>query len=388
MDKLLPVLMDLCVIAFDLLIFTRMIVLKNDGPARRILMYGGCGVIVLAYFSATYVLALPAALSSALCMTVPSLILFFVLSRYKDARFFLTFCFVDSCTLIFAFLGRYLGMVTGKWGNLIALCALFAVFLIVFLVGRPYFKQYTKLLEYVKEGWRAMTVCSFLIYFCLIFFAAYPRPLIERPDYWPVYLLFSAVVLSCYCVFISSAVKTSRIYEQSQQLLREQKWHQIAFMDTLTGTASRTAYAEKMSRIEQNPLASGPVCLSVFDLDRFKEINDTWGHSAGDDVLREAAGMLLEVFSEPEYSVFRIGGDEFVVVGEGVTEKAVQEKLLEMERREKEYQGKISFTISAGYCFLTSGEAGAVERAFSRADKLMYEQKMKKEEQSRQIPGS
>lgn len=383
MEKILPILMDLCVITFDLLVFTHMISLKNNSLARRILMYAGCGVIVLAYFIATYVLAFPAALSSALCMSVPSLVLFFILSRFKDARFFLTFCFVDSCTLIFAFLGRFLGIVTGEWGNVIALCVMLAVLLAVFFVGRPYFRQYAKLLEYVKDGWIAMTVCSFLIYFALIIFAAYPSPLIERPDYWAVYLLFSAVVLSCYSVFISSALKTSRIYEQSQQLLREQKWHRIACMDALTGTASRTAYVEKMSQIERSPSASGPVCLAVFDLDRFKEINDTWGHTAGDGVLKNAAEMLLEVFSEPEYSVFRIGGDEFVVIGEGVAEQAVREKLLEIERMDKENRCKIPYSISAGYDFLLPEEEDAVERAFSRADKKMYEQKMKKEGQAK-----
>ena len=63
-------------------------------------MYGGCGIIIVAYFLATYVFLLPASLSSALCMSVPSLLLFLYLSKHKDSRFFMTFCFVDYVTHI------------------------------------------------------------------------------------------------------------------------------------------------------------------------------------------------------------------------------------------------------------------------------------------------
>ena len=71
------------------------------------------------------------------------------------------------------------------------------------------------------------------------------------------------------------------------------------------------------------------------------------------------------------------------MIGEGVAEQAVREKLLEIERMDKENRCKIPYSISAGYDFLLPEEEDAVERAFSRADKKMYEQKMKKEGQAK-----
>ena len=378
MAALIPILMDLCVVFFDLLIFTRMITLKRDSRRTRLLMYGGCAVILCCYFLCTYWWEWPASIASAVCMTLPSLILFFVLSKYKDARFFLTFCFVDSCTLIIAFLGRYIGVLTGDIGNIAALLFIFAAFLTVYLVGRPYFSRYHELLEYVDAGWRSMMVSSILIYASLIFLAAYPRPLIERLEYAPVYLLFSAVVLSCYAVFITSALKTSKIYEQSCQLQKEKKWHRIAYVDALTGVANRTAYIEKINDIERTRHADTAICVFVIDIDRFKAVNDSYGHNAGDTVLQITASLLTDTFAGESYSVFRIGGDEFAVIAENIEEEEALNKLRILESTVEKQRGGIPFSVSVGYAGIDRGQNNAVENAFAAADKQMYWHKREK----------
>ena len=130
MQQLLFILNDIIVIFFDLFIFTRLIILKKDRLFEKVLMYSGCTTIILAYFTAVYLMEIPASIASAVCMSIPSFLLFFYLSKHKDSRFFLTFCFVDSISLIIAFFGRYIGILSGNTtGNLIMLITTTLLFL-------------------------------------------------------------------------------------------------------------------------------------------------------------------------------------------------------------------------------------------------------------------
>ena len=116
MEKLLPILNDLLIVTANLIIFTRMISWKNPNLRNKIIIYTGCTIIIAAYFLATYFYDVPASLSAALCMTFPSLVLFWIFSECKDSRFFLTFCFVDTVSLIIGFFGRYAGVLAGRVG--------------------------------------------------------------------------------------------------------------------------------------------------------------------------------------------------------------------------------------------------------------------------------
>jgi diguanylate cyclase (GGDEF)-like protein len=111
----------------------------------------------------------------------------------------------------------------------------------------------------------------------------------------------------------------------------EDKLEQLAFFDTLTGLPNR---ALLLDRLQQTLAASQrqdqPVTLLFLDLDRFKEINDTLGHSIGDGVLKGVARRLQGVLRQEE-SMARIGGDEFVVVAAGADQMAsalVAERLI------------------------------------------------------------
>lgn len=378
MLKTVSALIDLCVIIFDLLVFTRMVTLKKDTPVHKLIMYSGCVLIIAVYFIAAYVFNIPSSTASVVCMSIPSLLLFFILSKYKDARFFLTFCFVDSVTLILAFIARYITIGTGVFGNVITLFILVGFLVITFTVGRTYFSQYRKLLEYVDTGWRAMMISSVLIYFALVFFAIYPEPLVNRVEYGPVYLVFSAVVLSCYVVFITSAIKTSKIYEQSKQLQQEWEWHKIAYVDGLTGCANRTAYIEKLNDLERSSLMDHSICVLVFDIDNFKKVNDTKGHMAGDIILKQAAEILMNLFQSEATSVFWIGGDEFAVLAVDLSEAEIQSKVQEAENQARNLIEDIPVTFSSGYAYVNPENKNAMETAFERADNMMYTYKRQK----------
>ncbi len=82
-------------------------------------------------------------------------------------------------------------------------------------------------------------------------------------------------------------------------------WHELALTDDLTGIPNRAAYS-----FDTNNISVGDNCaVLLFDIDNFKNINDTYGHLAGDYVLRRCAGTRCEVFSLHNGNVYRIGGD-------------------------------------------------------------------------------
>lgn len=90
---------------------------------------------------------------------------------------------------------------------------------------------------------------------------------------------------------------------------------QLAAQDALTGVGNRRSFEQALaqawahSRHRQEPIA-----LVMVDVDHFKHYNDSLGHSAGDDCLRQVAALLQEGLRRPEDRVFRYGGEEFVLL--------------------------------------------------------------------------
>lgn len=96
----------------------------------------------------------------------------------------------------------------------------------------------------------------------------------------------------------------------------------LANLDSLTQIANRRSFFNDLRRVFENPGADNRrVAIGVLDLDGFKPVNDTFGHSAGDRVLVEVAGRL-SALSAPAHRVYRLGGDEFAVLfaAEGLSE--------------------------------------------------------------------
>jgi diguanylate cyclase (GGDEF)-like protein len=95
---------------------------------------------------------------------------------------------------------------------------------------------------------------------------------------------------------------------------RESEVLRLAFEDTLTGLPNRVKFNECLTRaIEEYRRSALPVAVLLMDLDRFKVINDTLGHDAGDQVLKAVATRLRESLRESDL-VARLGGDEFAVL--------------------------------------------------------------------------
>ena len=102
---------------------------------------------------------------------------------------------------------------------------------------------------------------------------------------------------------------------QAQIRLRLQSEDRIAYLahhDVLTGLSNRFAFEQTVARLLNSPSAGQGASLLFIDLDGFKSVNDTLGHAAGDDVLREVATRLHETASADDVCA-RLGGDEFAI---------------------------------------------------------------------------
>src|SRR5581483_10472382 len=115
--------------------------------------------------------------------------------------------------------------------------------------------------------------------------------------------------LICTCFALGFAMMTLADRRERRVLLT------AANTDLLTGLPNRRMFMEELSYTlrKRSFVSSKPVALLLIDLDRFKLVNDSLGHSAGDDVLKEAASRLRES-CRPSDKVCRLGGDEFVVI--------------------------------------------------------------------------
>ena len=107
---------------------------------------------------------------------------------------------------------------------------------------------------------------------------------------------------------------TGRVNDLREKALAEERIRAIAMKDTLTGLPNRMAFNNNLdeslisARVEGSELA-----VLLFDFNRFKEVNDIFGHAAGDHILRHAADCMRKTLTEGEFCA-RLGGDEFVLI--------------------------------------------------------------------------
>lgn len=154
-----------------------------------------------------------------------------------------------------------------------------------------------------------------------------------------------------------------------------------AEMDGLTGLLNRDSFMETYAKRLRESALTGK-CVSVFmmDLDRFKGINDTYGHDSGDQVIKAFADVLREVLRH-EDAFARIGGDEFAAVLPGVDKiKAIEiaSRILKTANKRVVHLGEersVQLSLSIGIC--DNKLAKSEEDMLKCADKAMYSAKSK-----------
>lgn len=147
--------------------------------------------------------------------------------------------------------------------------------------------------------------------------------------------------------------------------------------DSLTGAYNRRRFDEAMEReVAFQRRGKQSFAVVLFDVDHFKKINDTYGHPAGDEVLREIGRRVPKAIRQEDFFA-RIGGEEFVVLIRGEDAEGVQvlsERVRAcMERSPVDVDGKqIPVTISVGYTVIEPGAQIDKDEVVSLADQALY----------------
>ncbi len=174
--------------------------------------------------------------------------------------------------------------------------------------------------------------------------------------------------------------KLSEAQREMEQLRVElAQVRQIAVTDGLTGLLNRRAFDETLAEIiEQSTVSS--TCLSMLDIDHFKRVNDTFGHTIGDNVIKYVAS-LLKKHTEQHHHVARYGGEELAIIMPNTS----QEKALEIAekirhgmessqlKRKDTSQPLGKITLSIGVAQLEKGDDA--ECLIIRADRALYQAK-------------
>lgn len=182
-----------------------------------------------------------------------------------------------------------------------------------------------------------------------------------------------ALVSICVGSFILRAEIESFIAQYDKQLLMNQVKDQ-SITDALTGLNNRNAYEEQFAAHPTVPEGHDFIYVSI-DLNGLKIANDTYGHYAGDELIKGAAYCMRKSFGK-HGNIYRVGGDEFVVVV--FVNKEEFEKLLDdFETRVSKWKGNLveELSVAIGFASAKDYPGKSVDDLSQIADKFMYEDK-------------
>ena len=154
-----------------------------------------------------------------------------------------------------------------------------------------------------------------------------------------------------------------------------------AYTDTLTGLQNRTAYYDYNDVLNRKEDAGdADFSIVMIDINYLKRVNDTYGHEQGNLYLQHAADLIRKVFGEKH--VYRIGGDEFVVILEGKEQEGAKERIRAFKDEAAKQQADDSLqpwekvSAAAGMAKYEKGRDASTEEVLRRADEAMYRDKI------------
>ncbi len=177
----------------------------------------------------------------------------------------------------------------------------------------------------------------------------------------PLVLSLMIAALLCVCT-VSMTLRESDVEHRG-----------AAVLDPLTGMLNRSALNGRVAEIEEQSKLSGqPVGLIITDLDHFKAINDTHGHSVGDAVLRHVAYVLRRELRAYDLA-YRLGGEELAIIllGATIDDAAMRAEQLRAAIAAEPF-GAVSVTASFGVAASQAGEPFVWAEQFDRADAALY----------------
>ena len=177
------------------------------------------------------------------------------------------------------------------------------------------------------------------------------------------------------CLFIMLAVLVVINFVLSNFTKHTEKFVEEALFDQLTGLKNRRAYATEIEKLNKLPTLK-EISVATMDINGLKMTNDTFGHTAGDDLLKGAAAIMKKYFSEKGWKVFRTGGDEFVAI----TTQPIDDKndiiaAFKNDLTTFHHAQIKELSVSIGIAKGTEHDVTSVEELIKIADKKMYADK-------------
>ena len=206
---------------------------------------------------------------------------------------------------------------------------------------------------------------------------------VQSPSWWTARhaLMLLALALTGTLVVLGWVMVLRRRVEQQANLLRESeaRFRHMALHDALTGMATRLVLQDRLEVALENAKRNQTrLAVLMLDIDSFKQTNDTFGHQAGDEVLRVTADRLRETVRKAD-TVARLGGDEFVVLLADLRDPRIAERIATNIVRTLAvpvpFAGReLPVSVSVGVC---TGFAGFVdaEALLRNADVALYQAK-------------
>ncbi|WP_188055943.1 putative bifunctional diguanylate cyclase/phosphodiesterase [Sphingosinithalassobacter sp. CS137] len=139
-----------------------------------------------------------------------------------------------------------------------------------------------------------------------------------------VVLVLLRVLCNTFENFSTEVAAREKLAEQHEEMVRlNAENHALAHTDSLTQLGNRRRFLADITAVTGDPANVGVTTIGVIDLDRFKPVNDTFGHSIGDELLNRIAERLRQV-AGPSATLYRLGGDEFGVILHASPEEAAE----------------------------------------------------------------
>lgn len=169
---------------------------------------------------------------------------------------------------------------------------------------------------------------------------------------------------------------------------RIEELEQESLTNPVTGLPNRRAMDRKLNEIFSNELKPNSMAVVIIDLDGFKQINDTYGHETGDNVLKEVGKQLQKIVREGDI-VYHFGGDEFAVImptfkreeQKDFDDDQIINNVINNVRFATEFGARIENVIGSSSVGVALNEENDIpEEIFNRADRSMYLDKRDKEE--------
>jgi diguanylate cyclase (GGDEF)-like protein len=162
----------------------------------------------------------------------------------------------------------------------------------------------------------------------------------------------------------------NRLDNIASSLSEDKKFKNLAYIDFLTGLYNRRAFDKK---IEDLINENKRFALFFIDLDDFKSVNDMYGHSIGDDLLKFVASSIKDIVRKDDF-IARVGGDEFVLIIEDIDKEAAEDLAFSIinsiKRGINTIKGNVKVGCSIGVSFYP--ENNTKDKLINSADKAMY----------------